>query len=36
MELEKYRTLSRMARGLEKAELVFKNANVFFPIQGNL
>lgn len=34
MEMEKYRTLSRMARGLEKAELVFKNANVFFSHTG--
>ena len=34
MELEKYRVLSRMARGMEKAELVFKNANVFFAHTG--
>ncbi|HIZ22836.1 MAG TPA: adenine deaminase [Candidatus Blautia faecigallinarum] len=34
MELERYRILSRMARGLEKAELVFKNANVFFSHTG--
>lgn len=34
MELEKYRRLSKMARGQTKAELVFKNANVFFSHTG--
>ena len=29
MELEVYRRYSQMARGLEKAELVFKNGRVF-------
>lgn len=29
MELEVYRKYSQMARGLEKAELVFKNGRVF-------
>lgn len=29
MELEKYREYSKMARGITKAEIVFKNANVF-------
>ena len=30
MELEKYRVYSEMARGIRKAPLVFKNANVFY------
>lgn len=34
MELEKYREYSRMARGLSKAGLVFKNANVFIAHTG--
>lgn len=34
MELEQYRQLSKMARGIWKAELVFKNANVFFSHTG--
>ena len=34
MELENYRKHSKMARGLEKAELVFKNANVFMAHTG--
>ncbi|MDO4274608.1 MAG: adenine deaminase [Eubacteriales bacterium] len=34
MELEKYRRLSKMARGIDKAELVFKNANVFLAHTG--
>lgn len=34
MELEQYRQLSKMAGGVWKSELVFKNANVFFHIQG--
>ena len=29
MELEMYRRYSQMARGIEKAELVFKNGRVF-------
>ena len=29
MELEMYRKYSQMARGIEKAELVFKNGRVF-------
>lgn len=34
MELEKYREYSKMARGLNKAGLVFKNANVFLAHTG--
>lgn len=34
MELEKYRIHSKMARGIEKAELVFKNARVFLAHTG--
>lgn len=34
MELENYRKYSRMARGLEKADLVFKNAQVFLSQTG--
>lgn len=34
MELENYRKHSRMTRGLQKAELVFKNANVFMAHTG--
>lgn len=34
MELEKYREYSKMARGLNKAGLVFKNANVFIAHTG--
>lgn len=34
MELEKYRIHSSMARGLEPAELVLKNANVFLSHTG--
>lgn len=34
MELEKYRTYSEMARGIKKAPLVFKNANVFYAHIG--
>ena len=34
MELEKYRIYSEMARGIKKAPLVFKNANVFYAHIG--
>ena len=34
MELEKYRIYSEMARGIRKADLVFKNANVFMAHTG--
>lgn len=34
MELDKYRLYSEMARGLIKAEFVFKNANVFMAHTG--
>ena len=34
MELEKYRIYSEMARGIRKAPLVFKNANVFYAHTG--
>lgn len=34
MELEKYRIHSKMARGTKKAQLVFKNANVFLAHTG--
>ena len=34
MELEKYRIHSKMARGIEKTELVFKNARVFLAHTG--
>lgn len=34
MELEKYRVYSEMARGIRKAPLVFKNANVFYAHAG--
>lgn len=34
MELENYRKYSAMARGLEKADLVFKNAEVFLSHTG--
>ncbi len=34
MELEQYRQLSKMAGGVWKSELVFKNANVFFSHTG--
>lgn len=34
MELENYRKYSKMARGLEKADLVFKNAQVFLSQTG--
>ncbi len=34
MELEKYRIHSKMARGLEKAQIVFKNARVFLSHTG--
>lgn len=34
MELEKYRIYSEMARGIKKAPLVFKNANVFYAHTG--
>ena len=34
MELEKYRIYSEMARGIRKAPLVFKNANVFYVHTG--
>ena len=36
MELEVYRRYSQMARGLEKAELVFKNGRVFSSGTGSL
>ena len=36
MELEVYRRYSQMARGLEKAELVFKNGRVFSSGTGEL
>lgn len=34
MELEKYRVYSEMARGIQKAPLVLKNANVFYAHSG--
>ena len=34
MELEMYRRYSQMARGIEKAELVFKNGRVFSSDPG--
>ena len=34
MELEMYRRYSQMARGIEKAELVFKNGRVFSSGKG--
>lgn len=34
MELEKYRIHSKMSRGLEKAQMVFKNARVFLSHTG--
>ena len=34
MELDKYCVHSKMARGLMKAQLVFKNANVFLSHTG--
>ena len=36
MELEMYRRYSQMARGIEKAELVFKNGRVFSSGKENL
>ena len=36
MELEMYRRYSQMARGIEKAELVFKNGRVFSSGTGEL
>lgn len=33
MELEQYRIYSEMARGIRKAPLVLKNANIFMHIQ---
>ena len=32
MELEMYRRYSQMARGIEKAELVFKNGRVLLMV----
>lgn len=34
MELEKYRKYSKMARGIERADIVFKNAHVFISDTG--
>ena len=34
MELEKYRIYSEIARGIRKAPLVLKNANVFYAHSG--
>ena len=34
MELEQYRIYSEMARGIRKAPLVLKNANIFYAHSG--
>lgn len=34
MELTKYRKYSQIARGIEKADVVFKNANIFISHTG--